>query len=381
MTISELVWSEFTVERLNGIAEALSEPERRIHSVLSAAIPSVLLLITDKVATPEGADMVLSAVGDRYLFMLDQLPTSHQTQEIHHLVEFGTQHLQQFVGHARFDEIVHALAHYNIFSPASAQSVLSIVTTVILMVIGRHIRPLNAHSLATSLAAQQTLFATSLPVGLHEYFDQSKALRPLTHLYDVGSPATSTDDAMENRAGMHRHENAYNHYYYHAAIGDRIPANLVWVVSIILLCVMSTAIIYTIFTQPPQATAIYAPPIDAQLASVVLSPETLVLPSDIALGKDITDLLNDLSKAMVSGHYAGLQAVVSFNEKSRRLEGLAVRISHLPASEKNRVSAKINTLLPLLEASAARGPLLHENTHAISQQILRQLHDIAQEQI
>ncbi len=387
MTVHELASQYASGDVLVDLSSATNESEENIRTAMSAAIPAVLLILIDKCSMPSGAGVVLEAVDPRGPSMLERLPSAFASGSDHLLIETGYRHLNSVAGRAASDDLVRAISQFAEITHSAAHSVVGIASCVSFATIARDVMPQDAHALAAYLNDEKPAVLRMLPVGMYEHLDEVLTLRPLAHQYDTGSPATATDDAMQDEAFMPRQENVHNERYYKVDQSRGLPQELAWLIPILIVAAIISATVFLLHPRnaeaPKAVTRTPSEDVAMPAAGVVPAAETGVLPltlaSDPSLGKEITSLLDSIATTLAISAPAA-QRQKGLSDQLIKLQQLMPRITRLPAADHRAVAEAINRRMPELQTMTSSTMLSEDPTsRQKANEIVRELRSVAQE--
>lgn len=161
---------QFSSSVVDQLAMHIDETPASIHKAVSGALPAVVGGLANRVQNG-GADAILSVLKSgnfsKETTPIDVAQVTDTREETQRAVETGREFIGTVLG-ANTDRITEYIANYGDIQPASARSVMGLVGSVLMGMLGRqyHEHGLSDTNLKSLLTGQTDTIKAALPAGL-----------------------------------------------------------------------------------------------------------------------------------------------------------------------------------------------------------------------
>ena len=398
MDIVQTVRAAFMGEATPSLGRMLEEHPQKVQAAISAAVPTVLLLLSGKASHPDGGTEVLSALNERGPAVLD-----HVVQQVHDgqaqtHSSGGMRRLNRLFGRDSAAGLAYAISRFSGLSINGARTIVGLVGPACLEAVARYVSPQDVPELIRYFGQNQAAFSEAVPAGLHEYLDEIPPLRALSHEYDEPHPSTSTDDAMQDESEFARQENYHNERYYRVdRQRSRPPMVIAWAIPLLIVLAIGAAMMFTLYPRntsnlenvsrippaPPQQTIEGAQPAAARLpgATGPFGMSDLAYIENEPVRTQLTGAFGRMASALNSVRDAGTASNAA-NELSRVSDDLRhaqLAAVGLPGETQTRLSEEINRALPAITSASERAASQPGGAaiRPVSDRITQQLREMA----
>ncbi len=183
LNILSYLSDQFSSSVIDQLARQLDETPASIYKAVEAALPTLLGGLTNRVQNG-GADTIITVLKSGHFSKettpIEAAQVTDTREETQKAVETGREFVGTILG-ANSDRITEHIANYSEIQPASARSVMGLVGSVLMGLLGRQYQEqgLTDTNLKSLLMGQTDLIKAALPAGLSSVgelleFDQFK---------------------------------------------------------------------------------------------------------------------------------------------------------------------------------------------------------------
>lgn len=325
-----------TGDLIDRIASLLGIGQDQAGKAVNAAVPSLLAGLIGSASKPEGAAHLANVLSKQDPSMLDNLTGLFSQGAT--AGTSGSNPLSALLGGNGLGQMAGALAKYTGLGDARMGKLLGMLSPVVLGLIGKQARGLDASGLANLLAGQQANVTSALPSGLGSLL--SSAVPGLSGL--LGSASSAARSAVNNASS------AASHAARAAGAArevERAGSSMAkWIVPIIV-------IVLAAFLLPKMCRK--APDAASEVQRAVEGAASALSTEGAKFVADASTLLKDATAAAVSikdeaSATAALPTFQGFNTKLTEMKSLWAK---LPASAQKLVGENLRPLTAKLRSA------------------------------